>query len=304
MTDVHTLDLHFQGIPHVIASYLIQHSQGALLIESGPGSTIDGLKAALTPHDLTVDDITHVLLTHIHLDHAGAAGWLARHGNHGQGAVIYVHPNGAPHLLNPEKLLSSATRIYGPLMDQLWGEFLAVPEDRLIVAQDERDIEIGGLRFCPIDTPGHADHHYAYQFEDILFTGDVGGIRLPGPPHLRVPMPPPEFHLEKWRASLQKMIAVKPGRLAPTHFGIYDNPEWHFEALKRGLDEVEAFMQATLPADPPVAEISDKFMQWTAERSRREGLTEDEFAPYEAANPSWMSATGMQRYWRKYRMSA
>lgn len=304
MTEVHTLDLNFQGMPHVIASYLIKHAQGALLIESGPGSTIDGLQTALKPHDLTVADITHVLLTHIHLDHAGAAGWLARHGDRGQGAVVYVHPNGAPHLLNPEKLLSSATRIYGPLMDQLWGEFLAVPQDRLIIAQAGRDIEIGGLRFCPIDTPGHADHHYAYLFEDLLFTGDVGGIRLPGPPHLRVPMPPPEFHLEKWRDSLGKMQAVGCKRLAPTHFGVYDNPEWHFEALKRGLDEVEAFMQATLPADPPVSEISDKFMQWTADRSKREGLTADEFAPYEAANPSWMSATGMQRYWRKYRMSA
>jgi len=301
MTDIHTLDLTFQGIPHVIASYLIRHAQSVVLIESGPGSTLNGLAAALAAHDLTAADVTHVLLTHIHLDHAGAAGWLARHANHGQGAVIYVHPNGAPHLLNPEKLLSSAARIYGPLMDQLWGEFLAVPADRLIIASDRQDIQIGGLRFCPIDTPGHADHHYAYLFEQTLFTGDVGGIRLPGPPHLRVPMPPPEFHLEKWRDSLQTMLAVKPARLAPTHFGIYDDPAWHFDALQRGLDEVDAFMQATLPADPPVPEISDKFMQWTADRSRREGLTEAEFAPYEAANPSWMSATGMQRYWRKYR---
>lgn len=304
MTQVYTLDLNFQGIPHVIASYLIKHSRGAAIVESGPGSTLDGLKAALTVHDLTVDDITDVLLTHIHLDHAGAAGWLARHANHGQGANVYVHPNGAAHMLNPEKLINSATRIYGPLMDQLWGEFLAVPEDKLIVIQDQQEVVIDGLRFCPIDTPGHAEHHYAYLFEDTLFTGDVGGVRLPGPPHLRVPMPPPEFHLEKWRESVGKMQATGCKKLAPTHFGLYENPEWHFEMLQRGLDEVERFMIETLPADPTVQAISDKFMQWTAARSKQEGLTEDEFAPYEAANPSWMSATGMQRYWKKYRMPA
>ncbi len=303
MTQVYTLDLNFQGIPHVIASYLIKHSHGAAIIESGPGSTLEGLKAALKAHDLTVDDITDVLLTHIHLDHAGAAGWLARNANHGQGARIYVHPNGAAHMLNPEKLINSATRIYGPMMDQLWGEFLAVPEDKLIVIQDQQEVVIDGLRFCPFDTPGHADHHYAYLLEDTLFTGDVGGIRLPGPPHLRVPMPPPEFHLEKWRDSLQKMIDLKPRRLAPTHFGIYDDPAQHFEALKRGLDEVERFMIETLPADPPVQAISDKFMQWTSARSKREGLPDEMTGAYEAANPSWMSATGMQRYWRKYRIS-
>ncbi len=295
-TGVFTLDLNFQGIPHVIASYLIKHSQGAVIVESGPGSTIEGLKAALQPHDLTVNDITDVILTHIHLDHAGAAGWLAR-----QGARIYVHPNGAPHMLDPEKLLNSATRIYGPLMDQLWGEFLPVPEDHLVVVQDQQEIVIGNLRFCALDTPGHADHHFAYLFEDICFTGDVGGIRLPGPPHLRVPMPPPEFHLEKWRDSLQKLRSIRFKRIAPTHFGIYENVDWHLDALKRGLDEVEAFMLEVLPSDPPINVISDRFMQWTEERSLREGLPRGVLSPYEAANPSWMSAAGMQRYWRKYR---
>lgn len=301
MTEVYTLDLNFLGIPHVIASYLVKHSKGAVIVESGPGSTLEGLKAALKPHDLTVDDITAVLLTHIHLDHAGAAGWLARNGNHGQGADIYVHPNGAPHLLNPGKLLNSAARIYGEMMDTLWGEFLAVPEDRLMAAQDQQEIAMDGLRFCALDTPGHADHHFAYLFEDICFTGDVGGIRLPGPPHLRVPMPPPEFHLEKWRATVGRLQETGCKRVAPTHFGIYEDADHHWEMLKRGLGEVEQFMQAVLPSDPPLEAINDRFAAWTADRSKQQGLSEDEFAPYEAANPSWMSATGMQRYWRKYR---
>ncbi len=301
MTEIHTLDLNFLSIPHVIASYLIKHGKGAVIVESGPGSTIEGLKAALAAHDLTAEDVTDVLLTHIHLDHAGAAGWLARYANHGKGANIYVHSNGAPHLLNPEKLLNSATRIYGDMMGTLWGEFLAVPADHLLVAQDQQEIAIEGLRFCPIDTPGHADHHFAYLLEDLCFTGDVGGIRLPGPPHLRVPMPPPEFHLEKWQASLNKLQATGCRRIAPTHFGIYEDAAHHWEMLKRSLDEVEQFMQAVLPSDPAVEVINDRFTEWTANRSLQQGLSEDEFAPYEAANPSWMSATGMQRYWKKYR---
>lgn len=305
MTEVYTLDLNFLGIPHVIASYLIKHSTGAVIIESGPGSTVEGLKAALAAHDLTVDDVTDVLLTHIHLDHAGAAGWLARNGNRGQGARIYVHPNGAGHMLNPEKLINSATRIYGEMMDTLWGEFLAVPEDHLTVLQDQQEVVIDELHFCALDMPGHADHHFAYLFEDVCFTGDVGGIRLPGRPqsrpHLRVPMPPPEFHLEKWRASVKRLQATGCQRVAPTHFGVYDDAEHHWQMLNRGLDGVEEFMQTVMPSDPPVNVIDERFETWTADRSKQQGLTEDEFAPYEAANPSWMSATGMQRYWKKYR---
>ncbi len=301
-TEVVTLDLHFQGIPHVIASYLIRHSKGAVIIESGPGSTIDGLKSALKHHDLTVDDMTDVLLTHIHLDHAGAAGWLARHGNRGQGARIYVHPNGAPHLINPEKLLASATRIYGPLMDQLWGEFLSVPEDRLMVLKDQQEINLEGSHFCPIDTPGHADHHFAYLFEDTLFTGDVGAIRLPGLPHVRVPMPPPEFHLEKWRASVKKLQSVPAKRVAPTHFGIHDEAAAHFTTLLRELDEIETFMQDLLPSDPSINVISERLMQWTEQRSMQQGIPREMWPSYEAVSPAWMSATGMQRYWRKYRV--
>ena len=136
-TSIITLDLNFQGKTQAIASYLIRHSGGAVLIESGPGSTLAGLQAGLAANGLRVSDVTHVLLTHIHLDHAGAAGWWAR-----QGARIHVHPIGAPHLIVPDKLLASATRIYGDMMDQLWGEFLAVPEDRLVVQRDNDLIDM------------------------------------------------------------------------------------------------------------------------------------------------------------------
>ncbi len=189
-TPIITLDLNFQGRKQAIAAYLIPHSTGLILVECGPGSTLPALEAALAERGYSPRDVTHLLLTHIHLDHAGAAGWLAR-----QGADVYVHPVGAPHMLNPEKLLASAGRIYGDRMDSLWGEFLSVPEDRLKVAEDAQEIVIGSMQFLPVNTPGHAEHHYAYLFEDICFSGDIGGVRIPGFPYLRVPMPPPELHL-------------------------------------------------------------------------------------------------------------
>src|SRR6185369_10433244 len=136
-TRIVTLELNFQGRPHAIASYLIRQGDAVVLIESGPGSTLPALQAGLAQEGLSASDVTHVLLTHIHLDHAGAAGWLAQ-----QGAEIYVHRVGAPHMLNPEKLIASATRIYGDRMESLWGEFLPVPQNQLKVANDAEEIVI------------------------------------------------------------------------------------------------------------------------------------------------------------------
>lgn len=300
---VHTIDLNFRGSAGAIATYLIPHAHGAALVESGPGSTLAGLRAGLAAHGLTPTDITDVLLTHIHLDHAGAAGWLAR-----QGAHIHVHPVGAPHLLNPEKLLSSAKRIYGDMMDELWGEFLAVPEERLHIVEDNQVVEVEGLRFRALDTPGHAYHHHAYIFEDMIFTGDIGGVRIGGIRHLRMPMPPPEFHLELWRDSLKRLhreyAAGAFTRLAPTHFGIYGDPAWHFQAALDALDEVEAWMLQVMPGSPSPETLENEFVEWARQRSLRLGVDGALLDPLEKANPSYMSAYGIQRYWNKVRSVA
>lgn len=300
-SQIQTLDLNFLGIPGTIAAYLIPHPHGAILIECGPGSTIPALQAALGEHGLTPGDISDVFLTHIHLDHAGAAGWLAR-----QGARIHVHPVGAPHMLQPDKLLASAARIYGEQMDALWGEFLPVPADKLIVMQDGENAEIEGICLRALDTPGHANHHYAYIYEDICFSGDIGGVRLPGPAHLRLPMPPPELNLEKWRASLEKLkqeyLAGNYTRIAPTHFGIFKDTDWHLAALFDMLDEIEAWMEAVMPDRPGLDVLSDRFLEWSQERSLSQGINQELLQAYEAANPSWMSAQGLQRYWKKFRL--
>lgn len=298
-TSVITLDLNFQGKTQAIASYLIRHSTGAVLIESGPGSTLGALQAGLAANGLRVTDVTHVLLTHIHLDHAGAAGWLAQ-----QGAQIYVHPIGAPHMLNPEKLLASATRIYGDKMDTLWGEFLPVPESQLKIANDADEIVIGNLRFLPLNTPGHAEHHYAYLFEDICFSGDVGGVRIPGFPYLRLPMPPPELHIIKWRESIGRLRKEKFAHIAPTHFGIFDDPDWHLSEVAKALDDVDRWLEETMPADPPVEELRQKFTDWMNNQGLQQGLSADAVKAYALANPLGMSADGLMRYWKKVRMAA
>ena len=296
-TNIVTLDLNFQGKSQAIACYLIRHSGGAVLIECGPGSTQHALVAGLAKNSLAVNDITHVLLTHIHLDHAGAAGWLAK-----QGVQIIVHPVGAPHLLNPEKLLASATRIYGDKMNSLWGEFLPVPEVKMTIPIDEEEIEIGGLRFIPLNTPGHAEHHYVYMFEDICFTGDIGGVRIPGYQYLRVPMPPPELHFGKWRASLARIRQEHFARIAPTHFGIYDDPDWQLTAVEQDLDASERWLESVMPANPSIEELRLEFLDWTNQQGREQGLSEDVIRSYELANPPGMSADGLLRYWKKVRM--
>ena len=296
MPPIHILDLNFQNQPHTIASFLIPYSGGGILLETGPGSTLEALTAALNHHQLSPADITHVLLTHIHLDHAGAAGWLAQ-----QGAHIYVHKIGAPHLLNPQRLLISAERIYGEQMKPLWGDFLPVPSGKLTALLDGDTISIGSLNFTALDTPGHATHHMSYLLDDLCFIGDVGGVRLPGVDHIRVPAPPPEFNLEQWRQSLARLRTLPVRYLAPTHFGIFDDPQNHLARLEQALDDLETWMESTLPSAPSDEDLKKALTDWTYQTARAQGLSEDLWQAYELVNPIWMSASGIQRYWNKVR---
>jgi glyoxylase-like metal-dependent hydrolase (beta-lactamase superfamily II) len=277
---------------------LIPHTQGAALVECGPGSATPDLLTGIAALSLQPAQITDVLLTHIHLDHGGSAGWWA-----GQGARIHVHPAGAAHLVNPEKLLTSAGRIYGDSMQTLWGNFLPVPESKLVIHQDNEAFEVEGLHFRAIDVPGHAYHHFAYICQDVCFTGDIGGIRVGGTRHIRLPMPPPELNIALWQQSARRLqVEQQKGsfsRIAPTHFGIFDDPAWHLQTLRRSLDEVEAWMSQVMPSGPGVDELSRLFLEWTVEKSLERGLVPETLQQFEIANPSWMSAQGIYRYWHK-----
>ena len=298
-TRIVTLDLNFQGRPHAIAAYLIRHGDAVILIESGPGSTQAALQTALAQEGLSAADVTHVLLTHIHLDHAGAAGWLAQ-----QGAEIYVHPIGAPHMLNPEKLIASATRIYGDRMELLWGKFLPVPQNQLKTPNDAEAIRIGSAEFIPLNTPGHAEHHYVYLFEDIAFCGDVGGVRIPGYQYLRVPMPPPELHIERWHASIARIRKEKPARIAPTHYGIFDDVEWQLREVEKGLDSAARWLDATMAAEPSIEQMRQSYTDWIMAEGEQIGLDAEAVKAYELANPLGMSADGLLRYWKKVKPSS
>lgn len=297
---IFTVDLNFLNLPGTIAVYLIPHSNGIILVECGPGSTIPTLIRGIEKLGYSPSQITHILLTHIHLDHAGAAGFFASHGAH-----IYVHNVGAPHLLDPQKLLSSAERIYGNKMYELWGQFLPVPENKLTALADGEAFEIEDRKFTAIDTPGHANHHLAYIFNEVCFCGDIGGIRMQNTRHIRLPMPPPEFNLEQWFISQKKLqnlyLSGAFSRLAPTHFGIFDDALWHLNSIKSCLAEIDNWMLEVMTGETTFEILNEQFISWTHNRSIREGINPKVLEVYEAANPSWMSSYGIERYWRKYR---
>jgi glyoxylase-like metal-dependent hydrolase (beta-lactamase superfamily II) len=294
--NVHTLDLNFKGVPSSIGVFLIPHQAGGILIECGPGSTIPAVVTALSDHNLTPQDITDVFVTHIHLDHAGAAGWWAR-----QGATIHVHNFGARHLLNPEKLIASATRIYGDQMDTLWGEFLPVPAEKLNQLSDGDCIEIEELNIKALDTPGHARHHMSYLVNNICFTGDVGGCRLPGIKSIRLPSVPPEFNIETWRQTIHKLQREDLRFIAPTHFGLHPDPNWHLAALAERLDEIETWVDTNLPHISDRETLREQYAAWVTSQDQALGVPADLIAAYDIAISSEMSADGIWRYWHKFK---
>ena len=298
MDKILCLDAHLSGLENAIANYAIPYSNGIILIDPGPGSTLEYLKSSLANHQLNIEDVTHVLLTHIHLDHAGAAGWFAR-----RGAQIFVHPIGAPHLLNPERLLASARRIYGERTESTWGEFLPVPAANLINVGDGEEIAIDEIRVRALHTPGHADHHIAYLYGDTCFCGDVGGVRKPGLLYVRLPFVPLETNLPKWSESLKKILATGCEFVALTHFGIYRDAQVHLELALNNLEEIEQWLETVMPGIPDADTLQKKYITWLHERGRSLGVDEETLTNYDFSSPAQMGASGLFRYWHKVRMA-
>ncbi|MCA9897977.1 MAG: MBL fold metallo-hydrolase [Ardenticatenaceae bacterium] len=292
--DIHILDLNFQGNPEVTAAYLVVGPEGPILIETGPGSTLTTLLSQIRKLGFEPEQIKHVLVTHIHLDHAGAAGWWAQ-----QGAQVYVHSFGARHLISPEKLMASAQRIYGDKMDLLWGEMLPAPADRVTELFDNDILEIAGLKITALETPGHARHHHVYVIGDVAFTGDAAAVQLPGFGLPDIPAPPPEFDLEVWEATLDRLLAQKFRQIYPTHFGLVADVQGHLSAVKALVRETAVFIQTQMQAGLERDDILTAYEHWFAERARAAGLDEAAIAHYAAANPLYMSVDGIMRYWRR-----
>ena len=292
--EIIALDLNYLSLPVTIASYLVQGPTGYVLVETGPASTLSMLRRRLADHGLSTQDIRHVLVTHIHLDHAGAAGWLAQ-----EGAQIYVHKVGAPHLIDPSRLLSSAARIYGDQMDTLWGETVAAPAEKVTAVEDGDVIDVAGLSFTALNTPGHAWHHHTFRLGDIAFTGDAAGIRLPGTELIDLPAPPPEFKLEVWQKTIDRLLAEEFRAIYPTHYGRTEEVRDQLETLRVLMVEAADFVRERMVAGLERDAIVADYVAWMQDRMREQGLSEYAIRQYNAANPLFMSVDGIMRYWQK-----
>jgi glyoxylase-like metal-dependent hydrolase (beta-lactamase superfamily II) len=291
---IDTLDLGFQNAPHVIAAFVLHGPDGPVLIETGPVTTLPKLHSELARCGVDPGDVRDVLVTHIHLDHSGAAGWWAR-----QGARVWVHPVGAPHLVDPSKLMASAERIYGDRMQALWGEVLPAPAEKVMAVEDGARIEAGGLSIEVVETPGHAWHHHLYRVGDVAFAGDAAGILLPGNAWIDLPAPPPEFDLPTWKTTLERIRGLGLKTLYRTHFGpgvdAEDELRRFEEILDSSVDWVVELLDRGLERDAVVEEFSARMRGRAAEI----GIDEADARAYELANPRSMSVDGISRFLRR-----
>ena len=271
------LDLHHQGAERVIGAYLVETDDGPAVFDCGPSSCLEQLKARLRERGLELEDVRHLLLSHIHLDHAGAAGVLVR-----EHPALQVHVSeiGAPHLADPSRLEASARRLYGEAFDELWGELAPVPEANLRIVGDD----VLGLACFP--TPGHASHHVCFLgAEGTLYAGDAAGVRIQ--PHRAVlpPTPPPEFDLDAWLRTLDEIERRRPARLALVHFGVADDVKRHLAELRTRLVRWAEH-----------ADVTEEEFTQSVSSDVQSGLEE-----YARAMPFWQSYAGLKRYWEKHR---
>jgi glyoxylase-like metal-dependent hydrolase (beta-lactamase superfamily II) len=280
------IDLLHLGNEKTIGAYVVESDDGPALHDCGPTTCVDQLERGLEERGLAVTDIQHLLLSHIHLDHAGAAGVLVRRN---PTLTVHVAEVGAPHLVDPSRLEASARRLYGDAFDALWGELAPVPEANVRIAAGD----VVGLEAFP--TPGHAWHHVAYLHEDgTLYAGDAAGVRIAPAWFVLPPCPPPELDLAAWEGTLDELERRGPTALAVIHFGVFDDVQSHLARLREtlgrwaewvedGMDEA-TFMAAAhadvASTEPAVADV------------------------YERAAPLWHTFRGLERYWRKRREAA
>ena len=293
MKSLHTIDLQFLNIPGVIASYLIKNGDDNILIESGPASTLPTLLKALKKLKVSAESIKHVFLTHVHLDHAGAAWFFAE-----LGAQIYVHPKGAKHLNKPERLWASAKRIYKDDMERLWGEMKSIPHSKITAVKNSKKIKAGKLKLKALHSPGHADHHISWQINDILFSGDVGGVKISDGPTYP-PCPPPDIDIEAWLKSIKLIKSNRFNKLYLTHFGEVGDVKNHLIELEGRLKNYRRWMHAQLTNKISSKAIADNFTAYVDAQMKAHGIKGKQLKQYELANPSWMSVVGLKLYWNK-----
>ena len=289
------IDLQFGDLEDVIAAYVIGEGDNRLLYETGPTTTIPALVSGLESANIDMSQIERVAVSHIHLDHSGGAGVLLREHPH---LRLSVHPIGAPHMVNPEKLINSAARIYTDRMDELWGEIAPIDEARVDTLADNSTLTVGGRKLRVRYVLGHASHHIVL-FDDqsgVLFTGDTAGVRVHGSEYVGAATPPPEFDPEAWKASVEIMCDFGATQLALTHSHAFDDVDRHLDAVLPGTNAfIESVRQAFVHGCDMQAVIVG------LQDVVRKGVGGDEgvYSKLELADPAYVSAMGLERYLRK-----
>jgi glyoxylase-like metal-dependent hydrolase (beta-lactamase superfamily II) len=274
---IEPIDLHHQGVQKSIGSYVLDTDDGPAIFDCGPATAIDALKAGLAERNLALTDVRHLLLSHIHLDHAGAAGTLVL-----EHPALQVHVSavGAPHLLDPSRLESSARRLYGDDFDTLWGELVPVPPQNVHIAGDR----VLGLECFP--SPGHASHHVCYLDRDgTLYAGDAAGVRILPGRHVFPPTPPPDIDVEAWQRTLDEIERRAPDRLALVHFGVAEDPGRHLAELRLELLDWAEFVLG--------GATEEEFVAYARTELADSG---DDVSLYDAAMPFWQSYRGLKRW--------
>jgi glyoxylase-like metal-dependent hydrolase (beta-lactamase superfamily II) len=292
------VDLLFVGRPQLIATAVLHGTAGVALVDPGPSTTLKTLESALRQKAIEFADVRQILLTHIHLDHAGATGAIVRQHPH---IEVFVHARGAPHLADPTKLLASAGRLYGEDMDRLWGEVLPVAADRIRPLEGGETVSVAGREIAVEYTPGHANHHVCFLdvASRVAFVGDTAGIRRASGNYVLPPTPPPDIDLELWRASAARILAWDPDTLFLTHFGPYQGARQQFEGLFEHLTDWSRLARRLL-ADASLddAQRRQQFVDAALlDLRRRVGVSEAE--DYNRAGGLHYSWQGLARYLRR-----
>ena len=291
------IDLNFLGRRRVIATAVVQSPGGVALVDPGPSTCLETLRASLAEHGITVGDIRALLLTHIHLDHAGSTGSLIRENPE---IKVLVHERGASHMADPAKLLASATRLYGDDMDRLWGEFLPVPEANLHVLSGGERVDVADRRFEVAYIPGHASHHVGYfdASSGVACVGDTAGVRTGAELFVMPPTPPPDIDVEAWVTSVDRIRRWQPSTLFVTHFGPHEDAPAHLDALLEHLAAMADVARRAVESEGSEGERADAFASQMQVYLQRH-LPAGEVGLYDFAAPLALSWLGLARYWRK-----
>jgi glyoxylase-like metal-dependent hydrolase (beta-lactamase superfamily II) len=290
-----TVDLHYLGREGIISVFLVPTGDGGyLLLDSGPASTVAALERGVVAAGFELSDLRAVLLTHIHLDHAAAAGTLSRR----TVCEVWVHPDGLAHLCDPgARLLPSALRLYGSRLEPLFGTMEAVPEERLRTVEHGQPVRLGDRLAVGWHTPGHARHHVVWQLDDEIAMGDLGGIRLQGSDHVLPPTPPPDIDIEAWRASLALVRTLAPRRLLLAHFGGFEDPSWQLDRLEQRLGAWATIAEEVVRGGGDEVALGQRLQEIDDRDMREAGVPPDLQVLYRRLCPPVENASGLFRYW-------